>query len=63
MAKGKWKVFSQTIDNKKVYQIGRVKNTNRPLNGGNVEFFSDELHEDREWCEEQVKKLNEMEGL
>ncbi len=42
MAKGKWQVFSNHFNSREVYRVGRIKDTNEPLNGGNVEYYDDE---------------------
>ena len=37
MAVGKWKVFSQMIEDEKNYIVGRVKEDTKPMHSGNVE--------------------------
>lgn len=38
MAVGKWKVFSQMIEDEKNYIVGRIKDDTQPVHSGNVEY-------------------------
>lgn len=63
MAKGKWEVFSNHFSGRMVYRVGRIIDTNEPLHGGNVEYYSDEntfdtWTENLEEKEELAEKLN-----
>lgn len=59
MAVGKWKVFSQMIEDEKNYIVGRVKDDTKPLHSGNVEYLAGHGYTtDREYCERMAKALN-----
>ena len=63
MAKGKWEVYSNLFNGRKVYRIGRLKDVNEVVHSGNIEYYSDEnmfdtWTENLEEKEELVRKLN-----
>ena len=59
MAVGKWKVFSQMIEDEKNYIVGRVKDDTKPVHSGNVEYLAGHGYTtDREYCERMAKALN-----
>ena len=58
--KGIWKVFSQNIDGKKMYIVGRQIDMTNPLHSGNMEFCGD-YTSDRAACEKVADYLNEKE--
>ena len=35
---GKWKVFSNFINEEKMYIVGRILDTSQPEHGGNIEY-------------------------
>lgn len=55
-----WRVFTQVIDGKKMYIVGRQLDPNKPLHGGNVEYRG-EYTEDRAAVENLVAELNSEE--
>ncbi len=55
-----WRVFSQVIDGKKMYIVGRQLDPNKPLHGGNVEYRGG-YTEDRATVENLVAELNSEE--
>ncbi len=52
-----WRVFSQVIDDRRMYIAGRLRNPTQPLHGGNVEY-SGEYMTDRDAVEARVAELN-----
>jgi hypothetical protein len=52
-----WRVFSQVIDDRRMYIAGRLRNPTQPLHGGNVEY-SGEYMTDRDTVEARVAELN-----
>lgn len=52
-----WRVFSQVIEDRRVYIAGRQRDPTQPLHGGNVEYSGGYL-EDREAVEKLVAELN-----
>ena len=59
MAVGKWKVFSQMIEDEKNYIVGRIKDDTKPVHSGNVEYLAGHGYTtDREYCERMAKALN-----
>ena len=59
MATGKWKVFSQMIEDEKNYIVGRIKDDTQPVHSGNIEYLSGHGYTtDKEYCERMAKALN-----
>ncbi len=59
MAVGKWKVFSQMIEDEKNYIVGRIKDDTQPVHSGNIEYLAGHgFTTDREYCERMAKALN-----
>lgn len=59
MAVGKWKVFSQMIEDEKNYIVGRVKDDTKPVHSGNVEYLAGHGYTtDREYCERMTLETN-----
>ena len=52
-----WRVFSQVIEDRRIYIAGRLRDPTQPLHGGNVEY-SGEYTTDRDAVEAQVAELN-----
>ena len=52
-----WRVFSQVIDDRRIYIAGRLRDPAQPLHGGNVEY-SGEYMTDRDTVEARVAELN-----
>ena len=52
-----WRVFSQVIDDRRIYIAGRLRDPAQPLHGGNVEY-SGEYTTDRDAVEARVAELN-----
>ncbi len=52
-----WRVFSQVIDDRRIYIAGRLRDPAQPLHGGNVEY-SGEYTTDRDAVEKLVADLN-----
>ena len=52
-----WRVFSQVIDDRRIYIAGRLRDPTQPLHGGNVEY-SGEYTTDRDVVEARVAELN-----
>jgi hypothetical protein len=52
-----WRVFSQVIEDRRVYIAGRLRDPTQPLHGGNVEY-SGEYMIDRDAVEKLVADLN-----
>jgi len=52
-----WRVFSQVIDDRRMYIAGRLRDPAQPLHGGNVEY-SGEYATDRDAVEARVEELN-----
>lgn len=52
-----WRVFSQVIDDRRIYIAGRPRDPTQPLHGGNVEH-SGEYTTDRDAVEARVAELN-----
>lgn len=55
-----WQVFSNYINGKKLYRIGRQKNPAEPLHSGNVEYFGEYTENETE-AQESADKLNVQE--
>lgn len=56
-----WRVFSQVIDSRRMFIVGRPRDPTQPLHGGNVEY-SGGYTTDRDAVEETVSNLNAQEG-
>ena len=52
-----WRVFSQVIEDRRIYIAGRLRDPTQPLHGGNVEY-SGEYMTDRDAVEARVAELN-----
>jgi len=52
-----WRVFSQVIEDRRIYIAGRLRDPMQPLHGGNVEY-SGEYTTDRDAVEARVAELN-----
>ena len=52
-----WRVFSQVIEDRRIYIAGRLRDPTQPLHGGNVEY-SGEYTTDRDAVEARVAELN-----
>jgi hypothetical protein len=52
-----WRVFSQVIEDRRMYIAGRQRDPTQPLHGGNVEY-SGGYQEDRGAVETLVAELN-----
>ena len=57
---GEWMIFSNVIDGKKMYIVGRWKDLLLPLHSGNIEYRS-EYVDDRALLRELVILLNSFE--
>lgn len=55
---GKWRVFSQYAGAEKIYIVGRVRDTSKPLHGGNVEYSGGYTSNESE-AEELAAAMNE----
>ena len=58
MAKGKWQVFSNTINGYTKYRVGRKLREDEPLHSGNVEYL-DGFVESKDRAQMFVDKFNE----
>jgi len=56
-----WRVFSQVIEDRRIYIAGRLRDPTQPLHGGNVEY-SGEYTTDRDAVEARVAELNAAPG-
>ena len=52
-----WRVFSQVIEDRRIYIAGRLRDPTQPLHGGNVEY-SGGYTADRDVVEARVAELN-----
>ena len=52
-----WRVFSQVIEDRRIYIAGRLRDPTQPLHGGNVEY-SGRYTADRDVVEARVAELN-----
>ena len=52
-----WRVFSQVIEDRRIYIAGRLRDPTQPLHGGNVEYCG-EYTTDRDAVEARVAELN-----
>lgn len=52
-----WRVFSQVIEDRRIYIAGRLRDPTQPLHGGNVEYAG-EYMTDRDAVEARVAELN-----
>lgn len=52
-----WRVFSQVIEDRRIYIAGRLRDPTQPLHGGNVEY-SGEYTTDRDVVDARVAELN-----
>lgn len=58
MEKGKWQVFSNTINGYTKYRVGRKLRENEPLHSGNVEYHSCRFYDDKQFAQDFADFLN-----
>ncbi|MCM1289317.1 MAG: hypothetical protein NC132_01510 [Corallococcus sp.] len=56
-----WQVFSNVIDGKTIYRVGRLLRSNEPLHSGNVEYVDCVLN-DKQTAQVVADKLNSRGG-
>jgi len=57
-----FKVFSNVINDEKMYIVGRIKDDSQPVHSGNVEYVGGYEH-DRDVVQRKVDELNKENGL